>query len=114
MSSGSDEEDVEVIEAVDRKRKRAETKALDISLNELMDMYEAKELQIRPDYQRLFRWDVAKQSQFIESLILEMPVPPIFVIEVAEGKWELIDGLQRLSTFLHFRGKLEAPQFDPP
>ena len=102
-----------VIDAVDNKRKRAETKALDVSLNELADMYESHELRIRPEYQRLFRWPAAKQSQFIESLILEMPIPPIFVIEVTDGEWELIDGLQRISSYLHFRGKLDHTELDP-
>ena len=95
-------------------RWRAETKALDLSLNELADMYDSAELTIRPEYQRLFRWFRSKQSQFIESLLLEMPIPPIFVIEMEEGKWELIDGLQRLSTYLHFRGELHAVELDPP
>jgi hypothetical protein len=38
-------------------------------------------------------------------LILELPIPPIYVIEVQDGKYELIDGLQRLSSYFHFRGK---------
>ena len=42
-----------------------------------------------------------------------MPIPQIVVIEVEEGKWELIDGLQRLSTYLHFRGELNAPELNP-
>jgi len=102
-----------ILEAVDEERKRAATKALDISLNELADMYMNKELDIDPEFQRLFRWSKEKQSQFIESLLLEMPIPPIFVVEM-EGRWELIDGLQRLSTYLHFRGSLNAPKCDPP
>ncbi|NKC10767.1 MAG: DUF262 domain-containing protein [Gammaproteobacteria bacterium] len=104
----------QLLEATDLKRKRAETKSLDVSLNELADMYEANELKIRPEFQRLFRWSESKQSQFIESLLLEMPIPAVFIIEIEEGKWELIDGLQRLSTFLHYRGQLEAPDLDPP
>ena len=76
-------------------------------------MYKSDELNIDPDFQRLFRWSEEKQSQFIESLILEMPIPPIFVIETV-GEWELIDGLQRLSTYLHFRGDLDAPKCEPP
>src|SRR5699024_1936789 len=52
-----------------------------------------------------FRWGEEKQSRFVESLILEMPVPPIFVIETEEGIYELIDGLQRISSYLHFRGE---------
>ncbi|MCB6946219.1 DUF262 domain-containing protein, partial [[Eubacterium] rectale] len=47
--------------------------------------------------------------QFIESLILEMSIPPIYVIEKDEGQYELIDGLQRISTYLHFRGELPNP-----
>ena len=103
-----------ILDLVDAKRKRAETKSLDISLNELADMYTSNELIIRPEFQRMFRWSEEKQSQFIESLLLEMPIPAIFVIEVAEGQWELIDGLQRLSTYLHYRGELDASELDPP
>jgi hypothetical protein len=104
-----------LLEAVDEERKRAATKALDISLNELADMYKTGELDIAPEFQRLFRWSLEKQSQLIESLLLEMPIPPVFVVEAEgkEGKWELIDGLQRLSTYLHFRGVLEAPECTP-
>lgn len=43
-------------------------------------MYRDGEFEISPAYQRLFRWSEEKQSQFIESLILEMPIPPIYVI----------------------------------
>jgi hypothetical protein len=114
MTTHSDEDSIRIIQAADERRKRAATKALDVSLNELADMYHGKELIIRPEFQRLFRWSDIKQSQFIESLILEMPVPPIFVIEIEEGKWELIDGLQRISSYLHFRGFLSAPEHVPP
>ena len=94
-----------VIKAIDEQAKSVKTRSLDISFNELLDMYNNKELIIDPDYQRMFRWSEEKQSMFIESLILEMPLPPIFVIEGEEGNYELIDGLQRISTYLHFRYK---------
>ncbi len=96
---------IDIINAVDNKIKKIRTRSLDISFNELLDMYLNGELIIDPDFQRLFRWNEISQSQFIESLILELPIPPIFVIEAEEGKYELIDGLQRISTYLHFRGK---------
>lgn len=83
------------------------TKTVDYSFNELFDMYLSNELLIDPDYQRAFRWSEEKQSQFIESLILELPIPPLYVAEVRDGQYELIDGLQRLSSYLHFRGKLK-------
>ncbi|MBD3399914.1 MAG: DUF262 domain-containing protein [Candidatus Coatesbacteria bacterium] len=76
---------------------------VDYSFNEMADMYNEAELIVNPEFQRLFRWDKEKQSRFIESLLLDMPLPPIFVIETEDYKYELIDGLQRISTFLHFR-----------
>lgn len=94
-----------LIENVDSQIIKIRTKSLDVSFNELYDMYQNKELTIAPDYQRLFRWEEEKQSRFVESLILEMPVPPIFVIETDDGVYELIDGLQRISSYLHFRGE---------
>ena len=74
-----------LIQNVDSQIINIRTKSLDISFNELYDMYKNNELEISPDYQRLFRWGEEKQSRFIESLILEMPVPPIFVIETDDG-----------------------------
>ena len=83
------------------------TSQFDLSFNELADMYENGELNINPDFQRLFRWSDSKQSRFIESLVLEMPIPPIYVTETEEKQYDLIDGLQRISSYLHFRGILK-------
>jgi hypothetical protein len=96
---------IDLIDAVDTKIDKVRTRTLDVSFNEILDMYENEELKIDPEFQRLFRWNEIKQSQFIESLILEMPVPPIYVIELDTNKYELIDGLQRISSYLHFRGE---------
>jgi len=98
----------DLIQSVDSAISRVRTRAVDVSFNELFDMYKSKELIIEPDFQRLFRWSEGKQSQFVESLILELPIPPIYVIEVEDGVYELIDGLQRISSYLHFRGKHPA------
>lgn len=94
----------DVIQSVDGAISKVRTRAVDVSFNELFDMYKSKELVIDPDFQRLFRWSEGKQSQFVESLILELPIPPIYVMEVDDGVYELIDGLQRISSYLHFRG----------
>jgi uncharacterized protein with ParB-like and HNH nuclease domain len=75
-----------LIQAVQNQIKKVQTSSLDLSFNELMDMYEQTELIINPDYQRTFRWSEGKESRFIESLVLGMPIPPIFVIEQDEGK----------------------------
>ncbi|MCX4583825.1 DUF262 domain-containing protein [Streptomyces sp. NBC_01481] len=106
MASGGDAPAEELIQAVDRKITAIRTKSNDFSFNELVDMYDSDELIIDPEFQRMFRWTEGAQSRFIESLLLELPVPPIFLIEREDRVYELIDGLQRLSTYLHFRGEL--------
>jgi hypothetical protein len=103
-----------ILRTIDSKLAKVHTQSLDLSFNELLDMHKNNELDISPDYQRLFQWSEGAQSRFIESLLLEMPVPPIYVIEGEEGRYQLIDGLQRISSYLHLRGELEALHLDPP
>jgi len=93
---------------IDERVRELKITSLDISFNELADMYRDSELKIEPEYQRTFRWDIGKQSRFIESLLMEMPVPPIYVIELDDNRYELIDGLQRISSYLSYRGILNA------
>ncbi|MEZ9519521.1 DUF262 domain-containing protein [Vibrio splendidus] len=106
--------DDNLILSLEENVEKVHTQSLDLSFNELLDMYTSKELDINPDYQRLFRWSTGAQSRFIESLLLEMPVPPIYVVESADGSYQLIDGLQRFSSYLHLRGKLSAPHLKNP
>jgi hypothetical protein len=89
------------------ERKRVSTDRLDISFGELINLYKNNELVIRPEYQRLFRWTNKQKTALIESILLSIPIPPIFVSEDKEGIWELIDGLQRVSTFISFFGELQ-------
>lgn len=89
------------------ERERLSTDRMDISFGELINLYKSEELIIDPDYQRLFRWGIDKKTALIESLLLSIPIPPIFVAEDENGVWELVDGLQRVSTFLSFFGELK-------
>lgn len=82
----------------------------DMSVGELIRIYEKRELLINPVYQRSFRWDESRKTRFVESLILGIPIPPIFVFTDENGRWELIDGLQRLSTIFQFAGVLLNPE----
>lgn len=102
-----------LILSLEENVEKVHTQSLDISFNELLDMFTAGELDINPDYQRLFRWTQGAQSRFIESLLLEMPVPPIYVVEAEDGSYQLIDGLQRFSSYLHLRGELVASHLKP-
>ncbi len=78
------------------------TTAVDFSFGELLNLHNDKEIIIRPEYQRLFRWTNEQRSRLIESIILGLPIPPIFMIEGESGVLELIDGLQRTSSVLQF------------
>lgn len=55
-----------------------------------------------PEYQRDFTWDNLRQSKFIESIILGLPVPLIFVAENKDSAWEIVDGSQRIRTIYSF------------
>ena len=94
-------------DVVAKKRNTLKTDRLDMSFGELMSMYEDQELYITPEYQRAFRWSNFQQTRFIESVLLGIPIPPIFVAEDDDGKWEVVDGLQRISTIFSFFGLLE-------
>lgn len=103
------EEKVALLEkAVSDERKRLSSDRLDISFGELINLYKNNELIIRPEYQRLFRWSEAQKTALIESILLSIPIPPIFVAEDKNGVWELVDGLQRVSTFISFFGELKG------
>jgi hypothetical protein len=92
------------------------TDAYQMSVGEIVNMYKDGEILVNPDFQRLFRWEASQKSRLIESILLGIPLPPIFVFERENAKWELIDGLQRLSTILEFMGLLRGPDGDirPP
>lgn len=93
---------MEIIEAIDQKIGQVRTESLDLSIGELAALHENRELVIQPDFQRLFRWSFGQRSRLVESLLLELPIPSIFVIEKEDGVLELIDGLQRISSLVQF------------
>lgn len=79
-----------------------------MSIGELTNLYRDGELKIRPEFQRFFRWTELQKSRLVESLLLGIPLPSIFVAQTEEGKWELVDGLQRVSTILQLQGELRT------
>lgn len=97
---------------IETAERQVSTDSYDMSVGELINIYRDGEIKITPEYQRLFRWNIEQKSSFIESLLLGIPIPPIFVIETESRVWELIDGLQRTSTILQFVGELRNPEED--
>ena len=77
-----------------------------MSVGELLNIYREGDLDIHPEFQRFFRWSQVQKSRFIESLLLGIPIPSIFVHQRQDGVWDVIDGLQRLSTIFEFVGVL--------
>lgn len=59
-------------------------------------------MEVRPFYQRRSRWDEARQSKLIESFIINIPVPPIFLYEKAYNTYEVMDGQQRITAISDF------------
>ena len=93
---------------IKKARQTVVTDGYDMSIGEVINLYKNDELVIAPAFQRLFRWDDERKTRFIESIILGIPFPPIFVHQDTEGVWELIDGLQRVSTILQLTGDLKG------
>src|SRR3982751_4795149 len=102
---------------IDNAQRFVKTDAYQLSVGEIINMYKDGELVINPDFQRLFRWEIGQKSKLVESILLGIPIPSIFVFEKDDSTWELIDGLQRISTLLEFMGELKDPvtnELTPP
>lgn len=91
-----------LIEEVERQRHHVLVENYSATWNELMGQYASGDIEIDPAYQRAFRWDIDQQTKYIESLLLNIPTPPIFLAEKETGAFEVIDGLQRFSTIIKF------------
>lgn len=77
-----------------------------MSIGELASLYENGELSIDPAFQRNLRWNAFEKVAFIESILMQFPLPSIFVAATHDGKWDLLDGLQRMTAVFEFMGIL--------
>ena len=84
------------------------TDSYPMSIGEILSNYEAGEINLSPEFQRLYRWKDDQKSKFIESIFLGIPIPSIFVSQQGDGTWNVVDGVQRLSTILEFTNNLET------
>jgi hypothetical protein len=89
---------------VTEKAKEIHTDGYSMSIGEVISMYRDNDIDIHPEFQRIFRWTIEQKSRLIESILLKIPIPPIFVSQRSDGVWDVIDGVQRLSTILEFVG----------
>lgn len=93
-------------EELENKRKEIRTDSYSMSVGELINLYENKEIELHPEFQRFFRWSPTQKTKFIESLLIGIPIPQVFVSQREDGVWDVVDGLQRLSTIYEFAGVL--------
>lgn len=95
-------------EQIERVRSEIRTDGYPMSIGEWISLYESNEIDIHPEFQRFFRWNLEQKSRLIESILLGIPIPPIFVSQRKDGVWDVVDGLQRLSTIYQFAGILKG------
>lgn len=95
-------------EEIDKTRQEIRTDGYSMSIGEWISLYQSDEVDIHPDFQRIFRWSDHQKSTFIESILLGIPIPPIFVSQRDDGVWDVVDGVQRLSTIYEFAGILKT------
>lgn len=95
-------------EEIAEARREVSADIISMSVSELTNLFKEQILVIRPEFQRLFRWTADQKSKLIESMLLGIPIPSIFVSQDESGRWELVDGLQRVSTLLELQGLLPA------
>ena len=104
--TGSSEEALEAL--LDTKKKDVKTDQYPMSIGEIVGNYQRGELILRPQYQRYFRWSDEQKSKLIESILIGLPLPSFFMAQDESGNWEVVDGMQRLSTIFDFMGELSG------
>jgi Protein of unknown function DUF262 len=97
FEEGADEEIV-----IAPEDNRIHTSSGDLEIESLHNKQKRGRLILQPDFQRQYVWDAAKASKLIESAILNIPLPIIYLSEEKDGKEYVIDGQQRLTSFFSF------------
>ena len=78
-----------LIDEIDLRRREIRTDGYAMSIGEWISLYEKKELDIHPEFQRFFRWTDTQKTNLIESILLGIPLPPIFVSQRKNGVWDI-------------------------
>ncbi len=95
--------DREIEELYDSGRYRLAQERNDFLLPQILDFVNGKNwINLHPEYQRRLVWDAKKKSRLIESLLMNIPIPPVFLFEYDLNRYEVMDGQQRLSTIVEF------------
>ncbi len=100
--------EIDIERALKDQQRTLVTQFVDYNLRTLSELLEEDIINLHPEYQRRYRWSDERQSKLIESFIMNVPVPPIYLNEDEYGKYSVIDGKQRLNSIQRFfTNKLE-------
>ena len=97
-----DESDDDEALVLEPQQKRVLTQSRDESVDALVSRIRKGRLILQPEFQRDFVWSRSKSSLLIESILMQIPLPVIYVAELPDGTWEVVDGQQRLTTIRSF------------
>lgn len=90
------------VSLLEQKQRELVTSTVDYNLETLSQLIKQKAIDLAPRYQRRFRWDDMRKSRLIESFLMNVPIPPIFLNEDDYGQYSVIDGKQRLASISSF------------
>ncbi len=96
-----DDENSQPVE-IPKEVRNLRTQSFDKSVRDLVASIREGDIDLDPDYQRNYLWDNKKASLLIESILLNIPIPVIYVAENDQSQWNVIDGLQRLYSLFRF------------
>jgi hypothetical protein len=95
--------DLEIVEKYEEGQARIIIQRNDFLIPNILQMVKDRDvLNLSPEYQRRKRWSEEKRSRLIESLLMNIPVPPIFLYEKELAQYEVMDGQQRLDAIRGF------------
>jgi hypothetical protein len=101
-------EQVDILQSeIDLHRKQIRSDSYSMSIGQWISLYEQEDIEIYTEFKKCLRWTDYQKTAFIESVLVGIPIPPIFVYQRKDGIWEVLDGLQRLSTIYQFVGILK-------
>lgn len=97
-----EKDDDKFISDIPKEKRHLNTASYDYSVDFIVSMMQEGKIILEVPFQRQYVWKDDKASQLIESVIMNVPIPPIYFAEEEDGRWLVIDGLQRLNSLLRF------------
>lgn len=93
------------------ERASVHTRPMDLSLQQLKNSVDANDIITDPDYQRKYVYDDKRASCLIESILIGIPIPVIYLAEEEDNVYSVIDGQQRITSFVRYNHKFSPCLF---